>query len=439
MTRGKITRFFKLAGMTASVAGRYTGFRILSAFMSADRAGRRKKVTDALVGNRIARTLGDLKGPVMKVGQMVSISSDLLPAEIALPLAALRKDAPPVSYEVIEKQIHAELGELPQRLFASFDREPFAAASIGQVHRAVTDDGREVVVKVQYPGVDRSCDADIAHLKFALRAAGIFKKKRKTLEAFFAEMTARLHEELDYCMEADNIRLLGEFHRRHPFVRIPKVVGERSSKRVLTMSYEGGDTLARAREYPREVRDLIGARLMQLVFSQIFSLGTLHSDPNPANFAFAPDGTITLYDFGSVKRFTPEEVAAARDIVVGGFEEDYEMVERGMAGIGARDPEEPPPETWIYKTWRDMLIPVFDSNAPFDFGSSTLHRHMMKRLPEFVEHIRHFRLPGGLMLVQRTMVGLYGNLRSLDTRIRGRAVVEPCVEEYLDSHVRDLS
>ena len=427
MATGKLSRFFKLAGMTAAVAGRVTTFRIASAFLSSDKVPMRRAAANSAVGKRIARTLGELKGPIMKVGQMASISGDMLPKEFAAPLAALRKDAPPIPFKVIARQVESELGAPPGEIFSSFDEAPFAAASIGQVHRAVTDDGREVVVKVQYPGIDRSARADISQLRFALKASGIFKKRREMMERFFDEMTARLDEEMDYGLEADNMELLADFHRGDAFLRVPTVVRERSSRRVLTMSFEPGDTFDAAGKYPREVRDLIGARLLHVLFSQIFSLGTLHSDPNPANYAFTPDGGIALYDFGSVKRFTDDEAKGARDIILGAFDEDYERAERGMLSIGARDPQSAAPPTWVYKTWRDLLMPVFAESEPFDFGTSSLHRKLFARLPEFKNQLEYFRLPVSLMLVQRTFVGTYGNLRSLGARVVGRQVVEPIV------------
>jgi len=432
MATGKISRFFKLAGMTASVTGTITGFKIASAFLSSDKVPMRRMAANSTVGRRIAKTLGELKGPIMKVGQMASISGDMLPEEFAKPLAALRKDAPPVPFKVIAKQVKAELGAPPEELFESFDEQPFAAASIGQVHQAVTRDGQEVVVKVQYPGVDRSARADISQLRFALKASGMFKKKKDLLEGFFEEMTARLDEELDYELEADNMETLGRFHESFDYLRIPRVVRERSSRRVLTMSFEPGDAFSQAEGYPQEVRDLIGARLLEMLFSQIFVLGILHSDPNPANYAFTPDGGVILYDFGSVKRFTEQEAGGARDVILGAFDEDYEMAERGMLSIGARDPESAAPPTWIYKTWRDLLMPVFDGEEPFDFGRSELHKKLLVKLPEFRDQLAYFRMPVSLMLVQRTFVGTYGNLRSLGSRVLGRGIVEPIARAAKD-------
>jgi predicted unusual protein kinase regulating ubiquinone biosynthesis (AarF/ABC1/UbiB family) len=428
-SKGTIGRMLELTGMTASVAGRYLGARLLNAFSDAERSERRLAATHAGAGARIARTLGELKGPVMKLGQLASISTDLLPREIAQALSVLRKDAPPAPFRVIAEQIEAELGAPPERLFAGFDPQPFAAASIGQVHRAVTDDGREVAVKVQYPGVGASVDADLAHVRFAFKASGAFRRRPAAFERFFEEMRARLAEELDYTHEAENARLLGAFHRRHPWLRVPRVVGERSAGRVLTLTYEAGDPIETAAGYPREIRDLLGARILELIYSEIFAGGALHADPNPANLGFRADGTFALYDFGSVKRFTEEEQAGLRDAVRGALDRDLERVEAGMQALGARNPDHPVLDLEVYGFWIDLMAPLFASLEPFDFGASDIHRRMISALPRFRDRAAAFRLPVGLMLLQRTNVGHYGNLRNLRSRFVPRVVIERILDE----------
>jgi predicted unusual protein kinase regulating ubiquinone biosynthesis (AarF/ABC1/UbiB family) len=193
-----------------------------------------------------------------------------------------------------------------EQLFGRFEQRPFASASIGQVHRATLDDGREVVVKVQYPGVDESVDSDLSHLKFALRASGMVRLDKRALDSLFVELRARLVEELDYCNEADNARAFRAFHKRHPFVVVPEVIGERSSQRVLTLAFEPGDQFKDldARGYTQEQRDLIGRNLFTMLASQIFEFRAVHADPNPANLSVRPDGSIVLYDYGCTKKIS---------------------------------------------------------------------------------------------------------------------------------------
>ena len=210
--------------MTATVAAGYAGSRVKGMFQTSEQARAARDESFKATGERIAKTLGELKGAAMKVGQMASIGSDVLPKELSNALTKLQKDAPAMSYDVIASQVEAEFGQPPERLFDHFERVPFAAASIGQVHRARTDDGREVVVKVQYPGVDECVDSDLAHLRVALRASGLVSRHhRKGLDGVFHEVRQRLHEELDYCQEADNVRHFRRHHERQWYQRLPVI------------------------------------------------------------------------------------------------------------------------------------------------------------------------------------------------------------------------
>lgn len=415
----------RLAGMTARVATGYTKSRIKSVFQSKEAAERDRTRAHEEAGELIAQTLGELKGAVMKVGQMASIAGDLLPKELADSLGALQREAPPMDFEVIAEQIESELGAPPPLLFDHFDPEPFASASIGQVHRARTDDGREVVVKVQYPGVDDAVDSDLAHLKIALRASGLVKVKRKVLDEVFAELKARLREELDYCNEADNVRLFADYYRERPEVVVPEVVGERSSQRVLTLTYEPGHHIADLDDFSQGVRNEIGACLFQVLADQIFNLKVLHADPNPGNFAFRPDGSVVLYDFGCVKHLDPEIIDAYRDTIRAGFAEDYAGVEDGLIRLGARNLDGPTVPLDYYKPWRDIFMRPLLGDEPYDFGASSLQQEAIKLVPGFLtKYLSSFQPPVEMVFLDRVVVGHYGNLRKLGARGQFRPLLE---------------
>lgn len=420
VTKGQ--RILRLAGMTASVAGNYARARLKSAFQSREAAEQSLHDSHQRSGELIAKTLGELKGAVMKIGQMASIASDLLPTEVATALSALQREAPPMPYDVIAEQVEREFGTAPELLFQRFERTPFASASIGQVHRAITDDGREVVVKVQYPGVDGAVNSDLSQLKFALRASGLVNINKRALDAVFAEIRLRLEEELDYCNEADNVRLFAEHYRDRPDIVVPQVIGERSSQRVLTLAYEPGDHLDEARNYPQAVRDQLGQTLFDLVADQIFNLQTLHADPNPGNFAFRPDGTIVLYDFGCVKRLHSDIVDAYRRALRAGFEGDYAGLDQGLIDLGARNSDGPAVPDSFYAKWRDLIIQPFASDEPYDFGSSSLQRDAMLLVPEVVtRYMRSFQPPAELVFVDRVVMGHYGTLQRLGAKCAFRA------------------
>lgn len=412
VTKGR--RFMKLAGMTASVATSYAKDRVRGAF-GKERTEEEIAESYREVGVKIAETLGELKGAVMKVGQVASQARDMFPPEIADALSTLQNEAPPMPFDVIEQQIEREFGMTPDRLYEYFEPEPFAAASIGQVHRARTDDGRDVVVKVQYPGVDQSCDSDLSHLKMALRASGLLRVNKQAINGMFEELRERLHEELDYTNEAENIRFFRDFHKNDDKVVIPDVVGERSAQRVLTMMYEPGDRIdaVDAERYPQEVRNEIAHRIFDAIGRQIFELHAVHGDPHPGNFAFRPDGTLVIYDFGCIKKLVPQAVASYRASLVFGMNEDYAGVERALIAMGARDTTGPEIEPEFYKGIRDLLMSPFVQDEPFDFGHSTIHKQLAKRSRQLVKRMRSFKPPVETLYIDRAVGGHYWNMQSL--------------------------
>ena len=427
-TRSK--RFLKLAGMTASAAGTFARSRAKSLFLGEEAAEAERQRANKEAGELIAETLGELKGAVMKVGQMASVASDLLPRELSDALSRLQKQAPPMPYSVIAEQVEAELGASPDQLFQRFDPEPFAAASIGQVHRATTDDGREVVVKVQYPGVDGAVDTDLLQLKLALRASGIVKVSKEAMDETFTELKARLLEELDYCNEADNVRTFQQLHAEDDYLVIPEVVGERSSARVLTLTYEAGDHLDQLGErgYSQADRDHLGHRLLEMLCSQIFVHGTIHADPHPGNFAVRPDGRIVMYDFGCVKVLPPAIVQAYRELIQAGIDEDYHALDRALIELGARKAEVPPLPADFYHPWREIFARPLLSETPYDYSQATFQEDLLKLTPKFLKKMNAFTPAKDLVFLDRTVAGHYGNLKTLRARVPTFKILIPFME-----------
>lgn len=416
-TKGK--RFMKLAGMSASVASRYAGNKMKQAFQSAEQRAESATQLYENVGNDIADTLGELKGAVMKVGQIASQAKDLLPDEVSDALTKLQKEAPPMPYGVIAEQIEKNLGKDPQTLFARFDREPFAAASIGQVHRAQTHEGQEVVVKIQYPGVRESVDSDMAHLKFALRASRLMKVKKAVADAYFAEIRERLMEELDYVNEAANLNIFREFHSKHdPKLVIPEVVDEFSSHEILTLSYEPGDHLDEVKDkgYSEAAITEIGQRIFQIMGREIFELKAVHGDPHPGNFAFRPDGSVVMYDFGCIKKLDPHIVKHYRDIVEAGLAGDYDKLDQALIAIGGRIAKGPKVEDEYYELWREIFLRPFMSDEPFDFAMATMHEDVVKNLPGVMKRMESFQPVVETAFIDRAVGGHYNTMRSLGVK-----------------------
>jgi len=410
-------RFLKLAGMTASVAGRYAGSKLMGLVQSAEGASLARAAAHARNGEAIARTLGELKGAVMKVGQMASLAGEVLPKEVVAALGTLQREAPPMPFETIAAQIERELGRSPDALFERFDRAPWAAASIGQVHRARLD-GREVVVKVQYPGVDESADSDLAQLKLALRASGLVQVPKEALDELFAELRDRLREELDYGLEAENVRVFRAFHReRHPFVVVPEPIGERSTRRVLTLAWEPGDSLGAlpAASYGQAVRDRIGEHLVRAFLAQLFELHAIQADPNPANFAARLDGTLVLYDFGCVKRIPDEVLAPWKGTLRAALDEEWEAVDRCLIELGVRRPDGPPPGADFYAAWRAIFAEPLLTPG-YDFGASRIAEKTMALAPRFFARLDSFQPAARIAYLDRAIAGHFGNLRNLGVR-----------------------
>jgi predicted unusual protein kinase regulating ubiquinone biosynthesis (AarF/ABC1/UbiB family) len=412
-------RVLKLAGMTVAVAGSYAQNRLKQVLFSAppDETG----LADLYraIGEEVAQTLGELKGAAMKVGQIASQTRGLLPPPITEALETLQKAAPPLPFKVIRKQIRSELKTAPEQLFAWIDTRPFAAASIGQVHRARTHDGREVIVKVQYPGVARSCDSDLAQLKLLLQVGRLINLKGEVLDQLFEEIRTRIHEELDYHKEAENIRCFRRFHENDAAVVIPAVVDELSTRRVLTLEYEPGDHLSEVKppRYSQAVINQLGRRLFQTMVKQLLLLQAVHVDPHPGNFAFRPDGALVIYDFGCIKKLQPTIVRAYRDAIAAFLEGDFAALDQAMIDLGVRIEDGPPVAADYYALWRDILIRPFLAGVPFDFSVSTLHEDVVRQAPGILKRLDSFQPAADIVYINRMLGGHYWNLLQLGVKV----------------------
>ncbi|MFD2229465.1 ABC1 kinase family protein [Alkalimarinus sediminis] len=423
-------RFMKLAGMTASVAGRYASEKVRSTLGSDDKKEERLSKTYDKMANDIVSTLGELKGAVMKVGQIASQTQDFLPKEFSAALQKLQKEAPPMDFSLIRQQIIDELGDTPETLFDVFDEQPYAAASIGQVHRAKTKDGREVIVKVQYPGVDKSCDSDLKQLRMTLKLGGLLKIPKESVDQLFQEILERLHEELDYQNEARNIKRFQAFHKDDPGLIIPTVIDELSTRRVLTLELVEGDHLSELDRsvYTQEVINLIGHRIFTTMADQLFKFQCIHGDPHAGNFAFRPDGTVIMYDFGCVKQLKPEIVTAYKAALNAGIGEDYQLLDKRLIDLGVRVEGKPALDEGYYAMWRDIFISPFEhKDEIYDFAQASLHTKVASKAPTVFKHLDSFKPPVESLFIDRLIAGHYWMMKNLGVQ----AAFRNELEEYL--------
>ena len=304
---GPVKRAARLMQLGASLAGSYLAYQVQRPFLDEERAIGQKKAMRLDQAKQVRQELQGLRGPIMKVGQALSMQTHLLGPELIEELSALQMQAPPMHPTLMRAQFKAGFGKYPEEVFRSFEPEPFAAASLGQVHWAVTESGEDVAVKIQYPAMREAIESDFQ----ALRAAGFVGRLTGHLKkSLIQEVERGIVEETDYVNEAKNIGHFRKALAPLDFVRVPEVHRELSSDQVLTMSRVPG---LRLQEFlktnpSQELRDQLGAGLTRLFFFQLFRVQALHADPHPGNYLFNNDGTIGLVDFGCVKYLKPEVV-----------------------------------------------------------------------------------------------------------------------------------
>lgn len=427
-TKGR--RFLKLAGMTAKVAGKSAGQKLAS-LVGKGTDAKSQAEHHAWTGNQIAQTLGELKGAAMKVGQMAAATWDLLPTEMADALRVLQKDVPAAPYAQIVEQVESQLGKAPSELFAQFERTPIGTASIGQVHRARTHDGQDIVVKVQHQGIDGAVDSDLAQLRRLAKIKGWVLDKAALDEAF-DEVRARMLEELDYAHEASQCQAFGDLFANDPQVIVPRLIPEFCTGKVVTTSFEPSDPLDRIceLEYDQDTRNKIGTRLFSLLWEQLFVHRRMHADPHPGNFGARPDGSLVIYDYGCIKTVPETFLTPYKELVTAAFVNDYERVEQALRGLGVRKLEGPNVPFDYYRSWRDIGLKPFLDYPMYDFAKSGIHEAVMKKAPQAIKYVPSFKPARDLLFVDRTLFGHYGNLRAIKAQV-------PCFE-ILATHLPEI-
>ena len=417
-------RFLKLAGMTAGLAGRYAGHKLTNSLRSPEQKREARQRLNQQAGENLAATLGELKGAVMKLGQFASQVGDFLPAEIAGPLQRLQQNAPPVEFAVIRQHIEAQLGQTTTQLFAELDEQPYAAASIGQVHRARLHDGREVVVKVQYPGVAESCDSDLRQLKRALRMGRLIQVDKHVLDAIFEEISQRLHEELDYHQERKNLQRFAKLWEQEQNILIPLSIDSHCSAQVLTLEYLPGITLDKAAESQRKA---LAERLFSFMARSLFEFHCIHADPNPGNFACNEAGQLIVYDFGCIKEVPVHIIEAYQEGIVAALAEDWNGVDHALMKLGARVPGSARLTDEFYAQWRPIILKPFLAQGPFDFGKSTIHKAIMAKSPELMQYTKQLQPTAPTLYIDRMISGHYWTLVNMAAQLDVNAALNPWI------------
>ncbi len=426
----KTSRLFKMSSLTGRISSSYTGQKIKELFLNSDRKADSRVQTHIRNAERIVKTLGELKGAAMKIGQHISIQTDILPKEFAEILSSLQQSAPPVDYELVASYITAEFGKSPEALFGFFDPEPYASASIGQVHRAKLPNGTEVVVKVQYPEIEENIEGDLLNLKTIISTGNLIGFKKADLNEIFEEIRDRLNEELNYDQEMENLVTFRDHFKNDKRVLVPRVFPPYCSNKVLTMEYLPGDTIGDLFQppYTQDDRNHFGYLIFDLYMYQVLKSGLLHADPHPGNFAFKKDGRLILYDFGCIKQIPKDIQQACRDLCIHSLHEDYERIDETLIKLGSRDPQKEPPGMEFYRQFLEIVREPFFSEEPHEFGSIPFHEKMMALAPLGMSKILHFKPCRETIFIGRIISGHYGNL----CRLRAKADWQKLIMSYLN-------
>jgi predicted unusual protein kinase regulating ubiquinone biosynthesis (AarF/ABC1/UbiB family) len=421
--RSRAARTLQPAGLAARSAGRW----FLSHLAVGDGRSARREASVIRNAEDVTRTLGEMKGAAMKIGQVLSLMTGMVPDEMAGRLTSLQSSAPPMAYELVRSVLIEEYGAPPQRLFRDFERQPFAAASIGQVHRARLPSGERVAVKVQYPGVREAIDHDLANVGLLLGAAGVVAKGLD-VRAIVDDLKEGIRGELDYVREAASQERFGAIYRGHGFVRIPWVYRDLTRPRVLVQEYIEGRPLAAAVDLPRAERDALAEKIFRFAFGNFYRHRLFNGDPHPGNYLLCDDGRVAFLDFGCVVDFEQEAVDRFRALLAALFDGDLEAWRAAAERVGILRPEAPFTTEELYEHMHWFWKPVLSEEVTF---TRELAAEMVRRNSQTTGHggaiNKHLNIPRGMVFLTRINFGLAGMFAGLEATGRWRAIISEYV------------
>lgn len=424
---GRTSRLFHMGSIAAGIAGGMVagGLRQLATGQRPDLSGLLLTPSNAL---RLTAGLSQLRGAALKVGQMLSMDTGiLLGPQVTAILASLREDARPMPPGQLQNVLNAEWGtDWPQR-FRRFEMRPFAAASIGQVHRAETLDGRDLAIKVQYPGIRASIASDVDNIASLLRLPGLVPRGMD-IAPLLRAAKQQLHDEADYTAEAAHLRHFAELLAGSDAFVVPDLHPDLCTGQVLAMTYMQSQPLDGLTLAPQATRDSAAAALIGLVLQELFTFGAMQTDPNLANYRVEPaTGRLVLLDFGAVRTIDAGLGAAFRALLNAGLDGDRDRIRKTMQEIGYFGPATAPHhQALIQHMFKTAMMPL-RQQTPFDFGQSDL----LERLRDMGLAIGTDRdllhvPPADTLFLHRKIGGMY----LLATRLRARVDLHALVTAH---------
>ncbi len=413
-------RYARVGGAMGGLAARVVGEKFLG--IPIERDAHAKSLRAAL---------GGLKGPLMKVAQILSTIPGALPEEYAKELSALQADAPPMGWMFVKRRMAAELGADWEQRFASFEHEAAAAASLGQVHRAVSQDGKRLACKLQYPDMLGVVDADLRQLKLAMGLFESYDRAVSTSEVH-SELSDRLREELDYVNEAHNIRLYRDMLATETKISVPDVFTDLSTKRLLTMSWLDGTPLLDYQDAPLEQRNRLAETMFRAWYVPFYYYGIIHGDPHPGNYSVRPDDGINLLDFGCVRIFPPSFVGGVIDLYRALDTGDTDLARRAYESWGFTDLT--PELLEVLNIWADFLYGPLLDNRERRIGEidhqGVYGRDLAEKVHKELRRLGGVQIPREFVFMDRAALGLGSVFLRLKSELNWHRLFNELIEGF---------
>lgn len=418
---GELRRFARTSGAVGGIAARLAGERVFG--IHTDRAAHAED---------LKTILGGLKGPLMKVAQFLSTVPDALPEEYAAELAQLQANAPPMGAGFVRRRMAGELGPDWRSRFQDFEIEAAAAASLGQVHRAVLHDGQRVACKLQYPDMPSTVDADLRQLKLAM---AVYHRMDSAIrqDEVYKEMAERLREELDYLREAAHMRLYGQMLADVPLVHVPTPVQGYCTPRLLTMTWLDGRPLQQVLdENPGlDVRNRIAEALFRAWYVPFYHYGVIHGDPHLGNYQVRPDNGVNLLDFGAIRVFPPRFVRGVIDLYEAVRDQDMDKAAHAYEGWGFADMTRE--KLAVLNEWAEFLYePLLDNrvrriqeNDDPQFG-----RVVAAKVHAGLKRVGGVMPPREFVLMDRSAIGLGSVFQRLRAELNWSHLFQELISDF---------
>jgi len=423
---GRIKRYAKVTGAVGGIAARVAGQRYLGLNL-----GKQEMPAD------LKSALGNLKGPVMKVAQILATIPDALPDEYVEELRQLQSNAPSMGRLFVKRRMSAELGKDWQNSFNSFNQEAVAAASLGQVHKAESLDGKTVACKLQYPDMNSAVEADLKQLRLAM---SIYQRYDNAINAseIYKELSARIREELDYIREGQNMALYRLMLAKEETVHVPDLIETASTDRLLTMTWlNGAPILDFIKNNPElEMRNLVAKNMFRAWYVPFYLYGIIHGDPHLGNYSIRPNGDINLLDFGCIRIFPPTFVKGVIDLYIGLRDSDEELAVNAYRTWGFENLDRDTID--VLNHWaRFVYSPLMEDKVRRiqETNSGVYGKEVVEKVHKELRRLNGVKPPREFVLMDRAAIGLGSVFLHLNAEVNWYNIFQELISDFDVSEV----